>query len=192
MGSTLHPDEDEKTAASFEAASGVAAAAEICDAAFHNPEGGGDYDKESHEFRRYLHSGFRDTPGRDLSSSFGFLHPATYIQNDEFNAYVVQRLREGVNRMNLMPFNYNLHWILVAIWESEIFILNSLPHYPHPDELEKALMRAVRAHNAELGRVIKNPKVKNLRWAARSRKTYSKADLDIVRLETLDYIQSIM
>uniref|UniRef100_A0A166CSR0 Ubiquitin-like protease family profile domain-containing protein n=1 Tax=Daucus carota subsp. sativus TaxID=79200 RepID=A0A166CSR0_DAUCS len=86
-------------------------------------------------------------------------------------------------------------------------------------------MRAVRAHNAELGRVIKNPKVKNLpgcpkqpggtecgyavmrfmkdlvedpdmklldKWAARSRKTYSKADLDIVRLETLDYIQSIM
>ena len=54
MGSTLHPDEDEKTAASFEAASGVAAAAEICDAAFHNPEGGGDYDKESHEFRRFV------------------------------------------------------------------------------------------------------------------------------------------
>ena len=29
-------------------------------------------------------------------------------------------------------------------------------------------------------------------WATKSRKTYTEADLDVVRYETLDYIQSIM
>ncbi|XP_074377117.1 uncharacterized protein LOC141718639 [Apium graveolens] len=110
----------------------------------------------------YLYSVFRDTSSRDLSAMFAFLHPSTYKLNDEFNEYVVQRLKDGVLRMKFMSYNYNLHWILILFWESEIFILNPLPHHPHPQDLEKALMRAVRSYNAPEGRVNKNPKVKNL------------------------------
>ncbi|XP_074374239.1 uncharacterized protein LOC141714630 [Apium graveolens] len=113
-------------------------------------------------YMAYLYSVFRDRPGRDLSSMFAFLHPSTYKLNDEFNEYVVQRLKDGVLRMNFMPYNYNLHWILIVFWESEIFILNPLPHHPHPQDLEKALIRAVRSYNAQEGRVNKNPKIKNL------------------------------
>ncbi|WOG81908.1 hypothetical protein DCAR_0101064 [Daucus carota subsp. sativus] len=112
-------------------------------------------------YMTYLYSMFRDTPGRDLSTSFSFLHPSTYNLNDEFEAYVVQRLKDGVLRMNFLPFNYSSHWILIVIWESEIYLLNSLPHYPHPEQLEKALMRAVRSY-AQEGRVNKNPKIKKL------------------------------
>ena len=49
---------------------------------------------------------FRDTPGRDLSTSFSYLHPSAYNLNDEFEAYVVQRLKDGVLQMNFLPFNY--------------------------------------------------------------------------------------
>ncbi|XP_074377309.1 uncharacterized protein LOC141718830 [Apium graveolens] len=113
-------------------------------------------------YMAYLYSVFRDSSGRDLSSMFAFLHPSTYKLNDEFNEYVMQRLKDGVLRMNFMPYNYNLHWILIMFWESEIFILNPLPHHPHPQDLEKALMRAVRSYNAQEGRANKNPKIKNL------------------------------
>ncbi|XP_074363148.1 uncharacterized protein LOC141703572 [Apium graveolens] len=54
----------------------------------------------------YLYSVFRDTPSRDLSAMFGSLHPSTYKLNDEFNEYVVQRLKDGVLRINFMPYNY--------------------------------------------------------------------------------------
>ncbi|XP_074377820.1 uncharacterized protein LOC141719345 [Apium graveolens] len=84
-------------------------------------------------YMAYLYSVFRDRPAEIWSSS------------DEHYAY-----------------NYNLHWILIVFWESEIFILNTLPHHPHPQDLEKALMRAVRSYNAQEGRVNKNPKIKNL------------------------------
>ena len=63
-------------------------------------------DNISYLFLGIMHSRFRDTSGRDLSSSFAFIHPSTYMLNDEFNTYVVQRLKDGVNRMNFMPFNY--------------------------------------------------------------------------------------
>ncbi|KAL8094210.1 hypothetical protein AgCh_035913 [Apium graveolens] len=113
-------------------------------------------------YMAYLYSVFRDTPNRDLSAMFVFLHPSTYKLNDDFNEYVLQRLKDGVLRMNFMPYNYNLHWILIVFWESEIFILNPLAHHPHPQDLEKTLMRAVRSYNAQEGRVNKNPKIKNL------------------------------
>nr|XP_017239522.1 PREDICTED: uncharacterized protein LOC108212305 [Daucus carota subsp. sativus] len=176
-------------------------------------------------YMTYLYSMFRDTPGRDLSTSFSYLHPSAYNLNDEFEAYVVQRLKDGVLQMNFLPFNYSSHWILIVIWESEIYLLNSLPHYPHPEQLEKALKRAVRSYNAQEGRVNKNPKIKKLvgcpkqpggmecgyavmrymkdiiedtdmklleKWACKSRRSYTMEELDVVRLETLDYIQSIM
>ncbi|KAL1823542.1 hypothetical protein ACET3Z_010320 [Daucus carota] len=176
-------------------------------------------------YMTYLYSMFRDTPGRDLSTSFSFLHPSAYNLNDEFEAYVVQRLKDGVLQMNFLPFNYSSHWILIVIWESEIYLLNSLPHYPHPEQLEKALKRAVRSYNAQEGRVNKNPKIKKLvgcpkqpggmecgyavmrymkdiiedtdmklleKWACKSRRSYTMEELDVVRLETLDYIESIM
>ncbi|KAL1826221.1 hypothetical protein ACET3Z_004633 [Daucus carota] len=57
-------------------------------------------------YMAYLYSLFRDTPSRDLSAMFSFLHPSTYKLNDEFNDYVVQRLKDGVLRMNFLPFNY--------------------------------------------------------------------------------------
>ncbi|XP_074374273.1 uncharacterized protein LOC141714667 [Apium graveolens] len=57
-------------------------------------------------YMAYLYSVFRDTPSRDLSAMFAFLHPFTYKLNDEFNEYVVQRLKDGVLRMNFMPYNY--------------------------------------------------------------------------------------
>ena len=41
-----------------------------------------------------------------FAAMFAFLHPSTYKLNDEFNEYVVQRLKDGVLRMNFMPYNY--------------------------------------------------------------------------------------
>ncbi|XP_074351636.1 uncharacterized protein LOC141690763 [Apium graveolens] len=87
---------------------------------------------------------------------------ATYKLNDDFEAYIVTRLKEGPSRLFFMPHNENYHWILIIIWESEIFILNPLSHPRSFPELEDALIRAVRLYNAQTGRVCKNGKVKKL------------------------------
>ncbi|KAL8092323.1 hypothetical protein AgCh_034574 [Apium graveolens] len=54
------------------------------------------------------------------------------------------------------------HWILIMIWESEIFILNPLPHQKRFTALEEALVGVIRSYNAQIGRVNKNPIIKNL------------------------------
>ncbi|KAK1368702.1 hypothetical protein POM88_034794 [Heracleum sosnowskyi] len=92
----------------------------------------------------------------------------------------------------LMPHNEDYHWILVMIWESEIFILNPLSSPKKFSELEAALVRAVRSYNAQTGRVNKNPKVQYLSWATKMRKSYKREELDDVRLETLRHIQGFV
>lgn len=37
----------------------------------------------------------------------------------------------------------SMHWILAIIWDSEIYILNPLPHQVQFPELEKALTRYI-------------------------------------------------
>ncbi|KAK1367840.1 hypothetical protein POM88_033932 [Heracleum sosnowskyi] len=74
------------------------------------------------------------------------------------------------------------------------------PVDPSPPE-----KRAVRSYNAQTGRVNKNPKVQYLsdifedkdmkfiaKWAAKTRKSYKREELDDVRFETLGHIQGFV
>ncbi|KAK1396081.1 hypothetical protein POM88_005944 [Heracleum sosnowskyi] len=81
---------------------------------------------------------------------------STYI------TYLHTEMKSGPCKIFLMPHNEDYHWILVMIWESEIFILNPLSSPKKFSELEAALVRAVRSYNAQTGRVNKNPKVQYL------------------------------
>ncbi|XP_074365007.1 uncharacterized protein LOC141706073 [Apium graveolens] len=117
------------------------------------------------------------------------------------------------------------HWILVVIWDGDIYILNPLPHPTHFDELEKSLTEAMKSYNAQTGRGNKAPQIKNLlgspkqpggvecgyvimrymkdiiadkelsfttKWAAKTRKSYTRQELDEVRMEVLEFIQDKM
>ncbi|XP_074325293.1 uncharacterized protein LOC141662148 [Apium graveolens] len=158
---------------------------------------------------------------------YGFFDPgATFTLNKSFHSYFVNRLKESSPyRMYFMPHNHNCHWILVVIWDGDIYILNPLPHPTYFDELEKSLTEAMKSYNAQTGRGIKAPQIKNLlgspkqpggvecgyvimrsmkdiiadkelsfttKWAAKTRKSYSRQELDEVRMEVLEFIQDKM
>ncbi|KAK1381491.1 hypothetical protein POM88_028235 [Heracleum sosnowskyi] len=174
-------------------------------------------------YMAYLHTEIQKKKQTDL---YAFIDPAaTFKLNDHFESYVIERMKSGPSKIFLMPHNENYHWILVIIWESEIFILNPLSNPKRFSELEAALMRAVRSYNAQTGRVNKNPKVQYLsgspkqpggtecgyvvmrymkdifedkdmkfiaKWAAKTRKSYKREELDDVRFETLGHIQGFV
>ncbi|KAL1811201.1 hypothetical protein ACET3Z_021266 [Daucus carota] len=136
----------------------------------------------------YLHGMIRENNEMDV---YGFIDPgATFNLNKEFETYVVKRLMNGsYDRMFLMPHNFNYHWILVVIYAGEIFILNPLSHPTHFPHLEKPLLSAFKTFKAQTGRGNTVPKIKNLAWANKSRKSYKMEELDEVRVEALAYIQ---
>ncbi|KAL1818593.1 hypothetical protein ACET3Z_013462 [Daucus carota] len=139
----------------------------------------------------YLHGVIRENNEMDV---YGFIDPrATFNLNKEFETYVVNRLMNGsYDRMFLMPHNHNYHWILVVIYAGEIFILNPLSHPTHFPHLEKPLLSAFKTFKAQTGRGNIVPKIINLAWANKSRKSYKMEELDEVRVETLAYIQDKM
>lgn len=53
---------------------------------------------------RYLYTEIREAKELD---TFGFFHPGLYNVNlkEEFTTYVVERLREGNDRIYFMPYN---------------------------------------------------------------------------------------
>ncbi|XP_074327169.1 uncharacterized protein LOC141665084 [Apium graveolens] len=100
---------------------------------------------------------------RKHSDMFAFIDPsATFKLNDDFQNYIIARMRSGPSRIFLLPHNESYHWILIMIWESEIFILNPLPHQKRFTALEEALVGTIRSDNAQIGCVNKNPTIKNL------------------------------
>ncbi|XP_074347478.1 uncharacterized protein LOC141686337 [Apium graveolens] len=113
-------------------------------------------------YMAHLHSEIREIP--ELEETFTFIDPgSTYHVNADFEAYILNRLREGnPDRLFFLPHNQNMHWILVVIWEGEIYILNPLPHPTQFSELEKALSRALKSYNSETGRGNKMGKAKFL------------------------------
>ncbi|XP_074355676.1 uncharacterized protein LOC141695319 [Apium graveolens] len=174
-------------------------------------------------YMAYLYTEVRK---RKRSDMYAFVDPAaTFKLNDDFEAYIIEGMNTGDSRIFLMPHNENYHWILIMIWESEIFILNPLAHPTNFLKLEAALTQAVRSYNAQKGLVNKNPKIKNLsgspkqpgeyecgyvvmrymkdifedkemkfitKWATKTRKCYTKEELDEVRFETLQYVQEFV
>ncbi|XP_074327087.1 uncharacterized protein LOC141665029 [Apium graveolens] len=100
----------------------------------------------------------------ELAETFVFIDPgSTYHVNANFEAYILNRLTEGnPDRLFFLPHNQNMHWILVVIWEGEIYILNPLPHLTQFSELRKALSRALKSYNSEIGRGNKMAKAKFL------------------------------
>ncbi|XP_074376825.1 uncharacterized protein LOC141718343 [Apium graveolens] len=100
---------------------------------------------------------------RKHSEMFAFLDPsATFKLNGDFHNYIIAMMRSGPSRIFLMHHNESYHWILIMIWESEIFSFNPLPHQKCFTALEEALVGAIRSYNAQIGRVNKNPTIINL------------------------------
>ncbi|PRQ39342.1 hypothetical protein RchiOBHm_Chr4g0424111 [Rosa chinensis] len=102
---------------------------------------------------------------RDELDTFAFIDPAaTYkCERPGFHPYLVDRLKEGkADRIFCMPYNPGEHWILTIIWEDEIYILDPLPKPVNYQSWENIVINAVKAFNAETGRVNKVPKVKLL------------------------------
>lgn len=106
----------------------------------------------------------------ELSETFGFFYPgSTYKLNEDFEHYFVNRMMEGnVYRIFFLPHNHEMHWILTIIWEGEIYMINPLLHATHLYELEKVLIRALKAFNDKTGRGNKTPKVKILKVLLRN------------------------
>ncbi|XP_040373610.1 uncharacterized protein LOC121052492 [Rosa chinensis] len=165
---------------------------------------------------------------RDELDTFAFIDPAaTYkCERPGFHPYLVDRLKEGkADRIFCMPYNPGEHWILTIIWEDEIYILDPLPKPVNYQSWENIVINAVKAFNAETGRVNKVPKVKLLpgvpkqpggvncgyyvmrymkdiinddtlsfstKWAAKSRNLYTQDQLDEVRIEAADYLQTLL
>ncbi|XP_074327494.1 uncharacterized protein LOC141665408 [Apium graveolens] len=80
---------------------------------------------------------------------------ATFTLNKSFHSYFVNRLKESI------PYRI-CHWILVVVWDGDIYILNPLPHPTYFDELEKSLTEAMKSYNAQTGRGNKAPQIKNI------------------------------
>ncbi|KAK1368206.1 hypothetical protein POM88_034298 [Heracleum sosnowskyi] len=112
-------------------------------------------------YMSYLHNVMRE---KKLLDYFGFFDPsATFTLNADFEALVVRRLNEGnPNRVFFMPHHENVHWILIVLWEHDIYTLNPLPHPPRNPALEDDLKRALRTFNSQTGRGNRTPKVQNL------------------------------
>ncbi|XP_040374987.1 uncharacterized protein LOC112200371 [Rosa chinensis] len=165
---------------------------------------------------------------RDELDTFAFIDlAATYkCERPGFHPYLVDRLKEGkTDRIFFMPYNPGEHWILTIIWEDEIYMLDPLPKPVHYQSWENIVINAVKAFNAETGRVNKVPKVKFLpgvpkqpggvecgyyvmrymkdiinddtlsfstKWASKSRNSYTQEQLDEVRIEAADYLQTLL
>ncbi|KAK1378991.1 hypothetical protein POM88_025735 [Heracleum sosnowskyi] len=99
-------------------------------------------------YMSYLHNVMRE---KKLLDYFGFFDlSATFTLNADFEALVVRRLKEGnPNRVFFMPHHENVHWILIVLWEHDIYTLNPLPHPPRNPALEDALKRALRTFNSQ-------------------------------------------
>ncbi|XP_074327743.1 uncharacterized protein LOC141665654 [Apium graveolens] len=112
-------------------------------------------------YMAYLHTVVTENDDLDL---FAFCDPGvTFSLNKGFESYIVNWLKEGnVDRVFFLPHNENQHWILVIIWEGDIYIYNPLSHPHHFPKLEKALSSAIKTFNAETGRGNKPAKTKNL------------------------------
>ncbi|XP_063947027.1 uncharacterized protein LOC135151763 [Daucus carota subsp. sativus] len=93
---------------------------------------------------------------------YAFCDPATIFTNStDIERNLVNRLKEGnPDRLFLLPYNTNCHWILVILWAGEIFVLNPLPRGTNFPELEKALTRAMITFNVQAGRGNKAPSIK--------------------------------
>ncbi|KAK1390153.1 hypothetical protein POM88_018331 [Heracleum sosnowskyi] len=110
-------------------------------------------------YMSYLHNVMRE---KKLLDYFGFFDPsATFTLNANFEDLVVRRLKEGnPNRVFFMPHHQNVHWILIVLWEHDIYTLNPPPHPPRNPALEDALKRALKTFNSQRGN--RTPKVQNL------------------------------
>ncbi|XP_017223512.2 uncharacterized protein LOC108199985 [Daucus carota subsp. sativus] len=87
----------------------------------------------------------------------------THTLKPDFESYVVNRLIEGgYNRIYLMPHNQHVHWILIMIWDGDIYIMNPLPHPRNFSEVENRLSSALESYNAQTGRQKRTPRVVNL------------------------------
>ncbi|KAL1826336.1 hypothetical protein ACET3Z_004748 [Daucus carota] len=110
-------------------------------------------------YMAYLHTVVRDN---DELEMYAFCDPATIFTNStDIERNLVNRLKEGnPDRLFLLPYNTNCHWILVILWAGEIFVLNPLPRGTNFPELEKALTRAMITFNVQAGRGNKAPSIK--------------------------------
>nr|XP_017223512.1 PREDICTED: uncharacterized protein LOC108199985 [Daucus carota subsp. sativus] len=61
-----------------------------------------------------------------------------------------------------MPHNQHVHWILIMIWDGDIYIMNPLPHPRNFSEVENRLSSALESYNAQTGRQKRTPRVVNL------------------------------
>ncbi|XP_040363874.1 uncharacterized protein LOC121049788 [Rosa chinensis] len=132
---------------------------------------------------------------REEFDNFAFLDPAaTYnCERSDFGSYLVNRLKEGkTDRIFFMPYNPGEHWILTIIWEDDIYILDPLGKSVHYQAWENSVINAVKSFNAETDRANKVPKLKLLPWAAKTRKGYTQQQLDEVRIEVADYLQTLL
>ncbi|WOG86492.1 hypothetical protein DCAR_0205702 [Daucus carota subsp. sativus] len=147
-----------------------------------------------YHIHRHLHSTIKNDRDNDDVFLYEFLDPAiTFNLNADFQSYVGSRLRKGnLNHIYFMPHNHNVHWILVVIWDDDVYLLTPLPHHGRFDELEKALSETIKQVNAEIGRGNKAPKIKNLSWASKTRKSYTLEELDAVRFDAINFIQDKM
>ncbi|KAL1823826.1 hypothetical protein ACET3Z_010604 [Daucus carota] len=144
-------------------------------------------------YMAYLHHLCYKDRKKDDALLFGFLDPAsTYTLNKEFQNAVVKRLMDNYYRLYLMPHNQMAHWILVVIWDDDLYILNPLPHNTRFPDLERGLIDALASYHAQSGRAKRTPKVVYLMWAVRSRNCYTEEELDEVRMEALEFIEDKM
>ncbi|XP_074363783.1 uncharacterized protein LOC141704444 [Apium graveolens] len=95
---------------------------------------------------------------------FTFCDPGvTFSPNKGFKSYMVNQLKEGnVDHVFFLSHNESQHWILVIIWESDIYICNPLSQPHHFPKLEKVLSSAIKYFNTGTGRENKRTKIKNL------------------------------
>ncbi|KAL1818688.1 hypothetical protein ACET3Z_013557 [Daucus carota] len=93
-------------------------------------------------YMAHLHSTIKNERNNDDVFLYEFFDPAaTFKLNGEFQSYVGSRLRKGnLNHIYFMPHNHNVHWILVVIWDGDVYLLNPLAHHGRFDDLEKALL----------------------------------------------------
>ncbi|XP_074351633.1 uncharacterized protein LOC141690760 [Apium graveolens] len=115
-------------------------------------------------YMAHLHSTIKRVRKNDDVVLYGFFDPgANFNLNADFQRNVGSRLKEGnQNHIFFLPHNHHCHWILVVIWDGDIYILNPLPHPTHFDDLEKALSETIKQVNSQTGRGNKAPKIKNL------------------------------
>ncbi|KAL1818374.1 hypothetical protein ACET3Z_013243 [Daucus carota] len=140
-------------------------------------------------YRRHLHIELSNS--KDIEK-FAFCDPnPAFKLNADFEDYIVERLAKGdTDGIFFLPHNHNKHWILSIIWEGQIYILNPLSHPVRFPALEKALTSAVSSFNMKIGKSGDLPKVKNLTWSEMSRVSYDEEELEDVRCEVLEFIQS--